>query len=114
MDPNARTGRARCLAWVALGAVLVAAPAEASLFCEIKPTRDGFVALRAGATPEARLVQRMKPADEVLLGQGKRGAWVEVTYWRGGRLVEGGPPEGKAPTATGWMHSALIARDSCG
>jgi hypothetical protein len=105
---------AAALSTSVLGLLGLAAPAHATLYCEIRPTRDGFVALRAAPSPDSRMLQRMKPGDEILLGQGKRGPWVEVTYWRGGRFSEGGPPEGKQPTGTGWMNSALIARDSCG
>lgn len=102
-------------AWVTLAlAVGLAGPASATAYCEIRPTRDGFVALRAGPGAGARLLERMRAGDEVLLGQARRGRWVEVTFWRGGRLVAGGPPEGKPPTARGWMHDGLVARDSCG
>lgn len=89
-------------------------PAQASLFCEIKPTRDGFVALRDGPGPTARLVGRMRPGDEVMLGQGRQGAWTEVVHWRGGRWASGQHPTGDPPTARGWMHEGLIAPDSCG
>ena len=90
------------------------APARASTFCEIRATRDGFVALRVGPGPSARLLERMKPGDEVLLGQGRQGRWVEVAYWRGGRFARGRNPTGDPPTAKGWMHEGLIADDSCG
>src|SRR3712207_1924753 len=83
----------------------LAAPAQASLFCEVKATRDGFVALRDGPGAHARLLQRMRPGDEVMMGQGRKGAWVEVTYWRGGRFATGKNPEGDAATDRGWMHS---------
>jgi len=89
-------------------------PAGASLFCEIKPTRDGFVALRSGPDPTARLLQRMRPGDEVLLRTERRGAWQYVTYWRGGRFRSGHHPTGDPPTALGWMHKDLVAPDSCG
>jgi hypothetical protein len=56
----------------------------------------------------------MRPGDEVLLGQGKTGDWIEVTYWRGGRFHSGKNPQGDPPTAKGWMRASMIAEDSCG
>ncbi len=92
----------------------VSIPVRASLFCELKPTRDGFVALRAGPSASAPLIQRMRPDDEVMLGERRKGTWVEVTYWRGGRFASGTRPEGDPPTARGWMNAALLKVDSCG
>ena len=89
-------------------------PARASLFCEIKSTRDGFVALRGRPNPDAPLLHRMRPGDEVLLRPERRGAWQRVTYWRGGRFRSGRNPDGDQPTAIGWMHKDLVAPDSCG
>ncbi len=97
-----------------LFAMILAGPASASAFCEIKSTKDGFVALRDGPSPQARLLQRMRPGDEVLLGQDRKGPWVAVTYWRGGRFASGRNPTGDPPTARGWMHSGLLVTDSCG
>ncbi len=92
----------------------VAGPAQASLFCELKPTKDGFVALRERPRAKARMLQRMRPGDEIMIGEGKEGAWVEVVYWRGSRFAYAKSPEGHPPTDRGWMHSRLIAEDSCG
>lgn len=92
----------------------VSMPARASLFCELKPTRDGFVALRAGPGANTRVVERMRFDDEVMLGVRRKGAWVEVTYWRGGRFVSGTKPVGDPPTARGWMSATLLKEDSCG
>ena len=74
----------------------------------------GFVALRAAPSDSAMLLQRMKPGDEVLIGQKKSGDWIEVTYWRGGRFQSGKHPHGDPSTARGWMRSSMIAEDSCG
>lgn len=87
---------------------------QASVFCDIKRTRDGFVALRAEPHPRAPLLQRMRPGDEVMLAVGRQGDWVEVVYWRGGRFANRRTPTNHPPTATGWMHSALLGKDSCG
>jgi hypothetical protein len=94
--------------------LLVTTPAGASSFCEIKATPDGYVALRVSPDPAARVRARMTPGDEVLLGQERRGKWVHVTYWRGGRFASGKNPAGDPATAIGWMHGDLIAKDSCG
>ena len=97
-----------------LAALVLAGPAHASSFCEIKATRDGFAALRAGPDPGERELERMRPGDEVMLGQERKGAWVRVTFWRGGRFASGRNPAGDPPTAVGWMHRDLLAKDSCG
>ena len=50
----------------ALGlAALSAAPAQATLFCEVLKTRDNFVALRAAPDPDAKMLARMKAGGEV-------------------------------------------------
>jgi len=97
-----------------LAAAFAAREASATSYCEIRKTEAGFAALRAGPSDSAKLLQRMTPGDEVLLGQGKTGDWVEVTYWRGGRFHSGKNPQGDPPTAKGWMRASMIAEDSCG
>jgi hypothetical protein len=97
-----------------LAAAFAAREASATSYCEIRKTGAGFAALRAGPSDGAKLLQRMRPGDEVLLGQEKSGDWVEVTYWRGGRFQSGKNPEGDPPTAKGWMRARMIAEDSCG
>lgn len=87
--------------------------ARASSFCEIKPTPDGFVALRAGPGVSSAVKQRMRPGDEVQLGTERSGKWISVTYWKGGRFRTGNPA-GDPPTDKGWVHSDFIVRDSCG
>ncbi len=106
-----RTTRAVILlaAIVSTGALLAPAPASASLFCPLKKTSDGFVALRAGPSPAARLVARMRPSDEVGLGEARQGKWVEVTWWRGDDRL--GKPH-NPPAGHGWAHRALIG--DCG
>ena len=95
-------------------AVLSASPARATAFCDIKPTKDGFVALRDGPSPASRILHRMRPGDEVLLGTERAGPWIKVTYWRGGRFRTGRNPTGDPPTSIGWMNRVLLAPDSCG
>lgn len=88
--------------------------AGATLYCDIKETPDGFVALRAGPSASFEMIEKMRPGDEILLGQGKAGKWIEATFWRGGRFATGPNPVGDPATAKGWMHEDLIADDSCG
>lgn len=90
-------------------ALLSPQPASATSFCHLKETTDGFVALRNRPSAAAKLIGRMKADDEVLVGEGKWGNWVEVIWWRGqDRLIKGfGKPAGK-----GWVHKKLI-EDEC-
>jgi hypothetical protein len=88
---------------------LVALPASATAFCNIKRTSDGFAALRAAPDANARILVRMRSSDEVMLGLGERGPWREVTFWRGeSRHEDGGFGRGRR----GWMHRSLIGE--CG
>ncbi len=85
-------------------------PASATAFCQLKETKDGYVALRSGPGASTRLIARMKAEDEVLLGEGRKGDWQQVTWWRGDdRLVKG---QDKV-AGRGWVHRRLIAEE-CG
>ncbi len=91
------------------GALIAPVPASASLYCPVIETSDGFVALRAGPSPATRLIARMRSGDEVRLGQGRQGKWVEVTWWRvDDRLGK----RHKPPAGRGWAHRDLIG--DCG
>ena len=94
--------------------VLMAAPAFATEFCDIKKTRDGFVALRAAPSPSGKLVGKMRVGDEVLyeVTVASKGDWSYVTWWKGSRFRKGGYEFGK-PTARGWVNSKLI-KEECG
>lgn len=90
--------------------LLQCAPASATLFCHLRRTEDGFVALRAAPSPDAKILARMKPQDEVMIGLGEKGKWIEVTWWRGDdRLTKRYGGKG----LRGWTHGALID-DMCG
>jgi hypothetical protein len=101
------------LAAVAVSAValnmLVAWPAAATSFCNIKQTTDGFAALRAAPDANAPILVRMRSSDEVMLGLGERGPWREVTFWRGQTRHEAG---GFGRGRKGWMHRSLLGE--CG
>jgi hypothetical protein len=108
------TGKCAAAAMLAALLLLPAARAGATAYCEIRQTSDDFVALRAGPSATTEMLEKMRPGDEILLGQGRVGKWVEVTFWRGGRFTSGRNPDGDPATAQGWMHEDLIAEDSCG
>jgi hypothetical protein len=86
--------------------VLHAGPADATTYCYVRQTSDGFVALRAGPDPGSRLLARMRPGEEVLLDAGRNGTWQQVYLMRRTGRDDGyfGPSPG------GWVHSGLIHR----
>jgi hypothetical protein len=79
--------------------------AGATAYCDVMPTRDGFVALRNGPNPSAKLVHRMKSGESVQLDrtENARGGWIKVYYVGPNRSV----------IAEGWVNGKLIARE-CG
>ncbi len=95
------------------GVLLVTAsaiPASATGFCVVRKTADGFVALRAEPHAGAKLVGRMRARDEVMLGEGEKGQWIEVTWWRGTERLNKGF---EAHAGKGWVNRKLISSD-CG
>jgi Bacterial SH3 domain len=89
----------------AMSLVAFAAPAHATTFCEILPTRDGFVALRDAPSAQGKLLRRIKPGEDVQLDSTvrQRGGWVKVFYT--------GPD--RALSEPGWVSRRLISRE-CG
>jgi hypothetical protein len=103
--------RSICLALTLAGGVtLMSHPAAATLFCNVRQTADGFVALRAAPDANAKLVGRMTSSDEVMIGQGKKGNWIEVSWWRGEERHTKGFG---ATSGRGWVNRKLI-EDECG
>src|SRR5258708_1075582 len=103
-----RVVRVALSAWCGMLLLLVAAPASATLLCDIKKTSDGFVALRAQPHRTARLVAWMKSGDEVLISSGvePRNGWAYVTWWKGGRFKKDHPGGGyDKPDRKGWVYS---------
>ncbi len=89
--------------------------AEATTYCDVPRGADGFIALRAGPSPKARLLHRMVEGDEVLPSSFERkGDWVKVTYWRGGRFRIGKDGREDPHTAIGWMNGKLLDDQRCG
>ena len=94
---------------LALSYTALCLPAQASLFCEVKKSRDGFVALRASPDAGSKMLARMKANDEVFLTGEKRNGWERIKYWPANdRLTKGE----SARTITGWVNAKLI--DMCG
>jgi hypothetical protein len=96
--------RALCASLLALS--FQAMPASATTYCYIRPTTDGFVALRSGPDAGSRMVARMRPGEEVLLEGGRQGVWRQAHLMRRSGSEDGyfGPSPG------GWVHSGLIHR----
>lgn len=102
----------------ALCAIMLAAkPAMAiNAVCEVRPTPDGFAALRAGPSADARLIARMKSGHSVHLrarNQGeviRSGPWTQVIYWNG-ELYIPSQPEFRTGRI-GWVAQRLIG--DCG
>jgi hypothetical protein len=102
------------LAGAATAAILLAAacvaPAQATAFCEIVKTRDGFVALRDRPSTSGRLIARLREGAEIQLKDGEKNGWSEVGYRPKAQSLY---PEGKVPPQRiGWVRKSLI-RD-CG
>jgi hypothetical protein len=79
-------------------------PALAISTCPIKPTRDGFVALRAQPDAKARLIGRMKVGDEV---RGDwdiedRNGWTFVIWYKSGDVSS------LKSSGRGWVNRKLI------
>ena len=96
------------------GALLTFAATEsvATTYCNIKQTKDGFVALRSGPNASSRLVAKMRVGDEIQAHSESRGKWIKATWWKGGRFKGGGPTPDSS-NAAGWVHGSLIEED-CG
>jgi hypothetical protein len=79
--------------------------ARATAFCDVRPTRDGFVALRDAPSPDGRLIRRIKSGEDVQLDRERpaRGNWMSV-YYRG--------PD-RSLNLRGWVNQRLIG-DTCG
>lgn len=103
--------RSVCLALPLVGGlVLMSHPASATLFCNVRSSADGFVALRAAPDAKAKLIGRMTANDEVMIGLRKKGQWVEVNWYRGEERHTKGFG---AVSGRGWVHTKLI-EDECG
>lgn len=92
---------------LALAGMLVAGvmPASATAFCEVKPTKDGFVALRAKPDAGAKLLLKVKSGDDVQLDDTRKAVkgWQPV-IWRGAD---------RTGNIAGWMRASFLSNE-CG
>jgi hypothetical protein len=89
--------------------------AEARYACAVKPTRDGFVALRAGPSTQRPIIARMKVHEMVgLLHPDKEeivrsGDWLFVRWYPGTRRTADSTPDMDEKKArAGWVRDSLI------
>lgn len=105
-------------AW--LGAAIIgitmcaAGEASATIFCELKKTPDGFIALRAGPSADARLIGRMAPGDHLQVHSEEKGQWTRATWWKRSVYKDGVLVGRHKPHGRGWMNATFIVPDSCG
>jgi hypothetical protein len=86
---------------------LCSAPANATIFCEVLKTPDGFVALREAPSAGSKLLLRIKTGEQVQVDFTKKGTWEKVIYY----LSTGKPANAKP--ITGWVKSKYLS-DVCG
>ncbi len=91
-------------------AMAAAAPARATLYCEIASTRDGFGALREAPDRNSRMVMKVTPDLMVLLDPIRQPP-ANAKDWLAVTVVKGEP---KRNIGRGWLHKSLIKPDSCG
>jgi hypothetical protein len=85
--------------------IALATPAHATAFCEVLPTRDGFVALRDAPSAQGKLLRRLKPGEDVQIDSTvrQRSGWMKVFYT--------GPD--RSLSQPGWVNRRLVVRE-CG
>jgi hypothetical protein len=84
-------------------------PASATVFCEVLPTPDGFVALRAAPNAKAKLLHKLKPGQSVQLGAEKKGSWLSVILY----LNQDTPSADDDSQTSGWVNGRYL-NDVCG
>lgn len=96
------TPRIFALAGLVLAGTL---PASATAFCEVKATKDGFVALRARPDAGAKLLLKVKSGEDVQLDDTRKvtKGWQPV-IWRGADRTR---------NTVGWMRASLLSNE-CG
>ena len=102
--------RAAAMVCLVVG-IAAAGPVNATAFCEVASSKDGFAALRAAPDRGAKIVMKLTPAHMVQLHPVKSTPtrnkdWVAVSaipYGQSERIL-----------ARGWIHKAMIVPDSCG
>ena len=84
--------------------------------CSVKPTSDGFVALRSGPSAQSRMVTRIVPGEMVVIERKgsvaiESGNWSRVSHYPGEVFPKPVDPAYKN-VRKGWVNSRFIAE--CG
>lgn len=91
------------------------ATAEARYACAVKPTPDGFVALREGPSIRNKMIARMRPQELVNIMHPdtedlkRSGDWLWARWYPGTRRTADHTPTGDERTVrSGWVHDQFI------
>lgn len=106
MSRETRLPKAGLSALVLLAALAgLAIPAQATAFCEVRRTSDGFVALRDAPSAGGKRIWRLKPGEMVQIDDTRETGkgWTAVIYRSEDRKTE----------KAGWVSSRLIEKE-CG
>ena len=111
-----RMALAVCLLASGLQGASAETPYTGFFVCTVKPTPDGFVALRSGPAAESRMITRITPGQMVVIERKgyvavKSGNWFRVSHHPGTVFPNPGDPEYKN-VQKGWVNSRLI--EDCG
>ena len=84
--------------------------------CTVKPTSDGFVALRSGPSAASRMITRIIPGQMVVIERKgyvaiQSGPWFRVAHHPGAVFPNPGDPAYKT-VKKGWVNGRLI--EDCG
>ena len=84
--------------------------------CSVKPTSDGFVALRSGPSAQSRMITRIVPGEMVVIERKgsvaiESGNWSRVSHYPGEVFPKPVDPAYKN-VRKGWVNSRFIAE--CG
>lgn len=88
-----------------VGLVAGATSAEATAFCEVRKTSDGFVALRDAPNANGKRLWRLKPGEMVQIDRTRpdKKGWVAVIYRSEDQKIQ----------HSGWVADRLIEKE-CG
>lgn len=102
----------------AIAMAALAPPAKAEIFsvCEVLPTPDGFVALRAKPSIKGKLLARMRPGEMAVIDVRnndyvKSGKWLRISYHRLAGKAKNGEDDWRF-VAKGWAFTDYI--NECG
>ena len=91
-------------------ACLMAGSAQASLYCEVVATSDGFAAIRSAPSIRASILKK-HPKDRLILLDDTRKPPSNAKSWEAVSIED---PATKRIVARGWIHKSLIKSESCG